>query len=184
MKGENNVADWLSRSGVDSSAESKTDGVPEIEENVFLIEEELAISSKKIQEETKRDKTLKKVLDYVKQGWPDAISDTSEEAKEFFKYKTDLSLHDDCLWFGTRLVIPKLHQIGILEMLHETHLGIVATKRLARDHFWFPGINKRIEERVGSCEACQERSPKRNGTTLSRWNWPRESYSRIHADHF
>ena len=185
VKGQNNVADWLSRSGVGSAAETKTaEGVPEIDEKIFLIEEEMSISSKKIQEETQRDKTLRRVFEYVKKGWPDAISDTCEEAKDFFKYKTELSIHEDCLWFGTRLVIPKLHRDAILEMLHETHLGIVATKRLARDHFWFPGINKRIEERVGSCEVCHERSPRRDATTLSSWDWPREPYSRIHADHF
>ena len=40
VKGKNNVADWLSRSGVDSPAETKTEAVHEIERVIMQIEDE------------------------------------------------------------------------------------------------------------------------------------------------
>ena len=36
-------------------------------------------------------------------------------------------------------------------MLHESHLGIVRIKSLARSFVWWPKMNSRLKEKVKSC---------------------------------
>ena len=45
------------------------------------------------------------------------------------------------MW-GTRVVIPKVHQQKVQEELHGGHLGVDKMKALARSHVWCPHIDK------------------------------------------
>ena len=47
------------------------------------------------------------------------------------------------MW-GTRVVIPKVHQQKVQEELHGGHLGVVKMKALARSHVWCPHIDKGV----------------------------------------
>ena len=85
------------------------------------------------------------------------------ELKAFVLKKEELSIEDDILLWGHRVVIPDNKQMRnrIIDELHETHPGIVKMKALARSYVWWPGIDKNLEEKVKTCPTCQEhqRSP-------------------------
>ena len=48
---------------------------------------------------------------------------------------------------------------GVLEELHETHLGTNKMKGLARGYVWWPKMDEDIEELVKCCESCQKGNP-------------------------
>ena len=57
-----------------------------------------------------------------------------------------------------QVVIPKSHQPSLLHALHETLLGKVKMKMLARSHFWWPKLDGEIEETSNNCKECSELS--------------------------
>ena len=76
----------------------------------------------------------------------------------------DLSIIDapnepPLLAFGDRIVVPQPAIKEVLKRLHLSHQGIVKTKKLARDLYYWPGMGRSIENLVKQCEACQQNLP-------------------------
>ncbi|XP_030751492.1 uncharacterized protein K02A2.6-like [Sitophilus oryzae] len=87
------------------------------------------------------------------------------------------------MW-GYRLIIPKKSQLNILKELHSSHMGIVKMKSLARSYVWWPNMDKDIELYVNSCKSCCIHAPNPTKNSISCWNWPKEPWTRLHADFF
>ena len=88
----------------------------------------LPVTDKQI---ARRDPILSKVLLYTKEGWPDAAI----LSLEFQPYKTrtsKLTVEQDCLLWGIRVIIPPKLVQKILTELHESHSGMVHMKAVAR----------------------------------------------------
>ena len=85
---------------------------------------------------------LKTCLD----GWPDTCDDA--QLKPYFNRRTELSLHDGCIMWGSRVVVPPQGRNYHIEELHDTHPGISRMKALARSFVWWPAIDKDLEARV------------------------------------
>lgn len=132
-----------------------------------------------ISSETKRDKTLCQVMYHVQRGWPAKVTDAN--LRPFWLNRLELSLQDDCLLLGCRVVVPKTLRQAVLRILHKTHTGIVQTKALARSYVWWPRLNEDIESLVSGCTKCLEHRhmpPK----TRHEWITPTRPWSRIHID--
>ena len=56
----------------------------------------------------------------------------SEELKPYAKRKTELSLQDVCIFWGSRVVVPPPGRSQIVEELHETHPGPCSDIRTSR----------------------------------------------------
>ena len=56
--------------------------------------------------------------------------------KPFFHRSYELSIEQDCLVWGIRVVIPTCYQKDILNELHVGRPGIVRMKELARSYLW------------------------------------------------
>ena len=127
---QNAVADALSRLTLPSTAGG--------ESAVFKIEERLVnclpITHKEIGHATRVDPVLSRVLEFVRCGWPQQIEGLL--LKPFFHRRYELSVEQDCLVWGTRVVIPIRCQKDILDELHVGHPGIVRMKELARSYLW------------------------------------------------
>ena len=52
----------------------------------------------------------------------------------------------------------------VLNILHDTHPGIVKMKSLARGYVWWPKMDTNLEEKVKSCATCQnhQKTPPRS----------------------
>ena len=51
-----------------------------------------------------------------------------------FKRRFELSVEQDCLLWGLRVIIPTRYQKGMLEELRTSHPGIVRMKETARTY--------------------------------------------------
>ena len=65
-------------------------------------------SRNQLKDATNRDPVLSEVKRYVREGWPQKID--SPDVQEFKKYAASLSVTDDCLINGNRVVIPEAMQ--------------------------------------------------------------------------
>lgn len=72
------------------------------------------------------------------------------------KIRDTVSVAKGLLLRDNRIVIPHSLRPEILRRLHEGHLGIEKCKRRARTAVYWPGINKDIENMIGTCETCNK----------------------------
>lgn len=60
--------------------------------------------------------------------------------------------------FGNKVIIPQCGRKKVLQLLHDSHLGIGrmygAQLCMARNYVWRPGIDKDIDETVKTCTDC------------------------------
>jgi len=123
--------------------------------DVLLLEgvDRLPITAKQIASETVKDKALSRVTEYVLNGWPERCK--NEEIIPFFRCRTEISIQDGCLLYGSRVILPRKLREAFLEFLHGNHPGVVAMKVMARSYVWWPKLAEDIEATVGACEKCQ-----------------------------
>ncbi|XP_041349159.1 uncharacterized protein K02A2.6-like [Gigantopelta aegis] len=116
----------------------------------------------------------------VMTGWPEKSPDVDFDP--FFHRRNELTVHQGCLLWGMRVIIPHSSRKKILEELHEGHIGVVKMKALARSHVWWPGIDKGIEILAQSCVGCQEVKTAPPKAPIHPWEWPTKPWERIHVD--
>lgn len=102
----------------------------------------------------------------------------------FFNRRLELSVEQNCILLGNKVVIPKSLVLEVLKLLHEQHIGIVRTKMLIRSNCWWPTINTYIEKFISSCNICQEHRNFSNSTPLIPWPSAPHSFFRVHIDFF
>lgn len=141
------------------------------------------VSAKNVSSETIKDVILKKVLDYTLHGWPNQTNVT-DELRYYYLKRNELSVEENCILWGYRIIIPVSLRNSLLCELHTTHLGIVKMKSIARSTFWWPNIDIDIEEVANSCEFCQNERKNPPKNVSCKWNIPNGPWERIHMDFF
>ena len=163
----------------------KVEDDPEMEAVVHSISRHLAVSTKKrmkIQEATKRDRVLQRVLRYHEEGWPEEKHEVPDYLLQYGKLKTDLSVDDNLLFLHDRVVIPFELRDELLQQIHEGHQGVEKCKLRARSTVYWPGINKDIEETVARCPVCQKFQHQNKKETLIPHEIPDRAWKKIAAD--
>ena len=69
--------------------------------------ETLTVTSKQLASATSTDLLLSQVMHYVQKGWPTQVS---QDLKPFFNRKHELTLEDNCLIWGIRVIVPAKFQ--------------------------------------------------------------------------
>ncbi len=141
------------------------------------------VSAQQIKTLTDRDPVLSEVNKFVLQGWPPQSSETSEDLLPYTRRKTELSVQDGCLLWGSRVIVTPSVRDKVMEELHETHPGISRMKSLARQYVWWPGMDAELERRVKECSLCQASHKAPPSAPLHPWEWPQRPWSRVHADY-
>ena len=120
------------------------------------------------------------MLEFVKNGWPQHVEDL--RLKPFFHRRYELSIEQDCLLWGIRVVIPTRYQKDMLEELHVGHPGIVRMKELARSCFWWPNVDLEIKQTVRNCSSCQQVRKPPAAAPLAPWLWSSNPWHGVHID--
>ena len=93
--------------------------------------EKLPVTAQQIAVWTTSDPVLSQVRTWVREGWPNKVS----EALQPYKRKsTELSIEDDCVVWGTRVIIPPAGRAKILAELHEAHPGARPNERVGKGY--------------------------------------------------
>jgi hypothetical protein len=114
-----------------------------------------AVTITDIQEAIKEHEPLQKVVMAIQNKW------TSVESKipalaPYRNERENLFVEEGMVWkFPRRMVIPDILRMKLLRIAHQGHPGIVRTKRLLRQFYWWPGMDRQVEEFITHCNACQ-----------------------------
>ena len=172
-------ADALSRLPI-VGAPMEEEGTRDVEVYNVTQLETLPVTYQQLKTATNHDPVLGQVVQCIRNGWPPVA--VSDELKPYVARKLELTLQDDCVLWGTRVVIPKRLQAPILEELHKDHAGICRIKALARSYVWWPGLDREVEQLVASCLPCQSVKNAPSVAPLHPWLWPAKPWQRIHVD--
>ena len=104
---------------------------------------------------TSTDQAMQKLMDVVKNGWPDQQGQIDNEVRPYFHHRDELTIENGILFKGDRCVIPTAMRTGILKKLHATHMGVESTLRRARQLVFWPGLNGQVRDVLSRCDICQ-----------------------------
>ncbi|XP_068235531.1 uncharacterized protein [Palaemon carinicauda] len=96
----------------------------------------------------------------------------------------NLSTDGDLVLYGARIVVPAALRRRTLARLHDSHRGVEATKRRARQTVFWPGINSDITSTVRACESCQMLQPSLQQEPLLNDDHPTRPFESVSADFF
>ena len=82
---------------------------------------------------TRHDPVLAQVLQFIEHGWP---HNTDNSFSPYSSHKTELSVHDGCILWASRVVVPARSQKAVLQELHSAPSGMTKMKSLARMYVW------------------------------------------------
>ena len=147
--------------------------------------------------ETTKDPVLAQVVRFTREGWPpkSMSSNTNSQDTEgedgthdytlndFRRLEVSLSTLDNCLFYGSRVVIPTTLQRQVLDLLHTGHFGIQRMKQLARSAVYWPRLDASIEDLARSCSACSQHQSQPPKHANHPWMLPEKPWSRLHVDH-
>ena len=174
------TADALSRLPSIASAESTP--VPADWTNLINFLDWSPITGHNIQEYSRRDPVISKVLFYCREGWPTStIGDPN--LIPYVRRKEELSIQNGCLLWGSRVIVPPPLRPKLLEELHSSHSGISRMKELARGYFWWPKLDSELESLTQSCPECLELKSNPPRAELHPWEWPEHPWHRLHLDY-
>ena len=115
-------------------------------------------------------------------GFPSQKSSLPDHLKPFWGVKDNLSVEDDLVVYGCRLLIPTSLRATMLSRLHDAHQGVSRSQARARLTIYWPGIDRDIENFVQGCRHCQDRLPSNSKESLINKPSPDRPFQQIAAD--
>ncbi|UYV64543.1 K02A2.6-like [Cordylochernes scorpioides] len=185
IKGTSNTeADVLSRLPMFTPEQNPKEHDSEPVEMVLLMDalDSSPVTSDDIRESLPRDPALRQALDHTLQGWSEETP-KEMELMPYWNYRYELGACEGLLFWGNRVIIPTNLIAKMLDELHNSHQGIVGLKSVARTLFWWPGLDKDIEETVRRCNCCQSHASMPPRTTPVNWPSTNQPWDRVHIDH-
>ena len=128
---------------------------------------------------TSDDSSLRTLKRYVVNGWPNHIPSA---LLPFSKGREEYTIQDGIIYRGLRILVPFRLRPYVLRLLHQDHPGVVKMIRLARQYFWWPGLDSDINAFIRSCRTCQINARKRTNFRLSSWEETTFYLERVHID--
>ena len=100
------------------------------------------------------DPEMQALANLIITGWPEDIKEVPHPLCPYGQHRETLTIEDSLVLRGEALVIPPAKRERTLHQLHQFHQGIMKSQLLAHGSFFWPSINKAIEEVVHQCETC------------------------------
>ena len=132
----------------------------------------------------RHDDEYQALTNVILQGFPDQKADLPSSLRQYWHVKDNLTLDDNVIICGTRLLIPRSLRRDILQRLHASHQGIERTKRRARQSVYWPGLNQQVHETVTACSACRTYLPSQQREPMLSDPAPSRVFETISADFF
>ncbi|KAK0146771.1 hypothetical protein N1851_013888 [Merluccius polli] len=123
--------------------ESLVAGIPNV---AVYLDDILLTGQTEMSRWTSRDPVLSRVTQFVHHGWPP--QDRDPAFQPYAVRKTELSVQDGCVLWGSRVVVPPLGRDALLQQLHHGRSfregDAVITRNFSHGPKWIPGFITKI----------------------------------------
>ena len=106
------------------------------------------------------------------------------QLKPYFQVRHELSVKDDLILKGPKLVIPTRLQRHVIDLAHESHCGIKKTKQLffKRSEVRFQNIDQKVDDLIESCHTCQMTSSLPHAPPVTMSKLPNGPWKKVGLD--
>ncbi|XP_064638291.1 uncharacterized protein LOC135494308 [Lineus longissimus] len=182
------LADTLSRAYLQSEDHHDTRQNVVLQFQSIRMTDYTPISSttlREIQHATQDDEDLQELKSVILQGWPINKRDLSTACTPYFNIRDELSVENNIIFRGQQqCLVPRSMRRKILQRLHQSHDGIEACRRRARDCVYWPDINAEIAALIEQCDTCQTFMRKQQKETLQPHLIPDLPWTKVGSDLF
>ena len=131
------LADTLSR------AHRAEVNVCELSRNLVDVGHTLSLTLKEtdiqqIRQASVKDSTLTTLYQVIQRGWPINKADVPESIHAYFNILDELTVQNELVFKGQRLVISAAMRKKMMFTIHSTHIGTEGCLRRARDNVYWP----------------------------------------------
>ena len=117
-------------------------------------------------------------------GFPHNNNDIDPIIRPYAKLKESLSVEQDLIVYGQRLIVPTKLRKEMLQRLHKGHQGIEGTRRRARQSVYWPGIDNEVKNIVESCPDCHKLLPSQQKEPFMSDPEPSRPFESVSGDYF
>ena len=171
------LADSLSR------LNPRPDTTITLEQSVYAVQFS-ASRLEELQQKTDADPELAKLKTFIVNGWPDDAKQLPKNLRDYWSCRDELSVQDELVMKGERIVIPKAMQQYILQNIHAGHQGSEKCKLRAKSCVFWKGINADIDMTVRSCTTCQMHQNSQQAEALLPHDIPEGPWRTVATDIF
>lgn len=182
IKGEENIADYLSRKSLLNKIPFNDQEGPHelgaltVHVNPLMRNGYRAVTNEEMKMATDKDEVLRKVGEALE------TSEWTDELVRFGAFKDELRMQDGLLLRGHQIVAAVAMRGRLMRAAHLGHPGIVSMKRTLRNSVWWPKMDADIEEHVKQCMGCTIVSRCDPPEPMTRTELPSEPWEFIAID--
>nr|XP_027212148.1 uncharacterized protein K02A2.6-like [Penaeus vannamei] len=131
-----------------------------------------------------QDQDYRRLLEYVTTGFPSNRYSLHASILPYWKLRDSLYADGELVLHGPRIVVPATLRRRTLTHLHDSHRGVEATRRRARQTVYWPGIDSDIKSTVEACDSCQRLQPSQQQEPYLCDDQPSRPFESVSADFF
>ena len=129
-----------------------------------------------------QDPEYQQLQKVILEGFPAHRNQLHEPCQRYWNVREHLSIDDNLIVHGCRLLIPKAMRQQVLTDLHRSHQGSVRTKQRTRLTVYWPGIDNDIDNVILSCKKCQDLLPANTREPIISKPRPTRPFQQVAAD--
>ena len=100
------------------------------------------------------DPVLQVLRKTITDGWPASKSDVPECVHTYFDFRDELTVQEQLVFKGDRLVIPTSLRKEMTALVHTMHIGVEGCIRRARETMYWPRVTTELKEYIAKCDVC------------------------------
>ena len=117
----------------------------------------------------------------MKEDWEKHRKDA--DISQFYSIKDELYVADGLVFRLNQIIIPGKLRRTVIKAAHSLgHLGMTKTKQILRQKYWFPEMNKMVEQLVGQCYECQVTTREHRQEPLKMTEIPEKPWQVVSVD--
>ena len=128
------------------------------------------------------DPVLQELRKIILQGWPETKSEVPEFLHAYYDFRDELTVQDQLVFKGPRLVVPAPLRKEMMAEAHATHIGVEGCVRRARDTMYWPRMVTELKEYISRCDICTAHRDTPSKEPLQQHNFVARPWSRVGAD--
>lgn len=182
---DNDEGEWMSETDyIGTCADYDSMERDMVATNKSSLENVHAVTWERVRDATISDGYLRQLKQYIINGFPTEIDNLPPQLQPYWRHREELSIVDQVVMYGERIVIPPSLRPNICQNLHSAHQGTTSMSERARATVFWPGISSSIQAIRDKCDTCWRIAPSQPNLPPVEPTIPSIPFEAVAADYF